>query len=1070
MSNSTATVTFARQVTDLGLRARYDAVQEGIADMEVGSAFAGTLGAPRRPCPAGANVAVASLARLSRLALQGAAEQEMIDAAVRAVAETLGVEMAKYMELSPEEDLFRLRGAFGWPEELIGLATVPASGPCSYASFVLSHRSPVVVQDLRTEARFVPSRLLADMGVRSGLSAVVHGAGVEVLGVLGCQSRVERSFDDDEAGLLRTIADILSTGILHRRGESRFGALVQNSSDLIAVVDAKAEIIYCNPAVRRLFEVEPGTVLGRWMGEFIHPEDLTRAKEAFARDLAAPGAHPAARYRFSAGPRHWRVLEVVATNCLDEPSVRGVVLNARDVTEQDSLNRVLRTLSAANRLLVSATDEASLLVDACRTVVEVGGFPLAWVGYREHDAESSVKPVASAGRTAYVEEIRVSWAGDAYGNGPVGNAIKTGETQVIDDTWGFSSFEPWRDRAERFGLRSACALALRVGEEVIGAIAIYAGELGAFGPREVSLLQELADDFSYGIGRLRDAQSLRRSEQRFQVLADEAPIGIIETSGQGALEYVNAKVREILGRPVQELHGWYDPVHPEDRSQLMALAERVRTGEKAVSNLRIRRPGGEVRHVRLRVAPKSQLGDAGLIATVEDVTDEALAQEALVHQAFHDSLTGLPNRAMFLDLLNFELGHCREGRAKVAVLVLDIDHFKIVNDSLGHMAGDGVLVQVGERLRAALREIDVIARFGGDEFIFMLPGVRDAQAATKAARRILQALEAPVSSGAHEIKLSASIGIVLASGREDATAALRDADAAMYRAKRDGRNRWAVFDEQLHHRSLKRLSIEAELHKGLERGEFEVYYQPLVAPVSGHPHSAEALVRWNNPERGLVPPLEFIPVAEESGLIGPIGRWVFEEAVSQMAAWDTNETCPHLDLLAVNLSARQLDGPQTPLFFSRTLKRNKVAASRVCIEVTESVLMADSASTRKCLEAFKELGLSIAIDDFGTGYSSLAYLHTLPVTTVKIDRSFVERLGREDDSTPVVKAIVDMSHAMGLSVVAEGVSDPRLQELVSELGCEAAQGFYWSTPQPAKQFAEWWLKAECQTKPLSSLR
>ncbi|HTV10438.1 MAG TPA: PAS domain S-box protein [Acidimicrobiales bacterium] len=303
--------------------------------MEVGSAFSGALGTARKSSSSGASAATVSLARLSTLALQGAAEQDMIDAAVRAVAATLGVAMATYMELSPEEDLFRLRGAFGWPEGLIGVATVPASGPGSYADFVLSHASPEVVDDLRTAVRLASSQLLADMGVVSGLVAVVYGAGVEVLGVIGAQSTVERSFDEDDAWALQTIANMLSTGVLRRWSETRLGVLVQNSSDLIVVIDAEGEVIYCNPAVRSLFGVEPGSIIGRWMGELIHPEDLTRAEEAFARDLAAPGAHPAARYRFAAGLGGWRVLEVVATNYLHDPSVRGVLLNARDVTEQN---------------------------------------------------------------------------------------------------------------------------------------------------------------------------------------------------------------------------------------------------------------------------------------------------------------------------------------------------------------------------------------------------------------------------------------------------------------------------------------------------------------------------------------------------------------------------------------------------------------------------------------------------------------------------------------------------------------------------------------------------------------
>ncbi len=252
--------------------------------------------------------------------------------------------------------------------------------------------------------------------------------------------------------------------------------------------------------------------------------------------------------------------------------------------------------------------------------------------------------------------------------------------------------------------------------------------------------------------------------------------------------------------------------------------------------------------------------------------------------------------------------------------------------------------------------------------------------------------------------------------------------------------------------------MEGELRQALSRNEFEVYYQPVVEPTSGRPVGAEALIRWRHPTAGLVPPLEFIPVAEESGLIKPVGRWVFEQAVSQLAAWDGENGGPCLDFLAVNLSARQLDDPETPDMVRAVLERHRIEPGRICAEVTESVVMVDSAATRRSLDAFEDLGLKVAIDDFGTGYSSLAYLHTLPVTTVKVDRSFVERLGGADDSRPVVKAVIDMGHAMGLSVVAEGVSTARLGAQVSSLGCDAAQGFYWARPAPAEEFAEWWRK------------
>jgi len=319
-------------------------------------------------------------------------------------------------------------------------------------------------------------------------------------------------------------------------------------------------------------------------------------------------------------------------------------------------------------------------------------------------------------------------------------------------------------------------------------------------------------------------------------------------------------------------------------------------------------------------------------------------------------------------------------------------------------------------------------------------------------------LEPPVRCGDQDLTVTGSIGIVIPNLRADAGTILRDADAAMYKAKDEGRNRYALFDETVRRRSVLRLAMEGELRQALSRNEFEVYYQPVVDPTNGRPVGAEALLRWHHPTGGLVPPLEFIPVAEDSGLIKPVGRWVFEQAVSQLASWDAENGGPCLNFLAVNLSARQLDDPETPDMVRDVLERYRIDPGRICAEVTESVVMVDSAATRRSLDAFEDLGLPVAIDDFGTGYSSLAYLHTLPVTTVKVDRSFVERLGGADDSTPVVKAVIDMGHAMGLSVVAEGVSTARLGDQVSSLGCDAAQGFYWARPTPAEEFADWWRK------------
>ncbi len=391
------------------------------------------------------------------------------------------------------------------------------------------------------------------------------------------------------------------------------------------------------------------------------------------------------------------------------------------------------------------------------------------------------------------------------------------------------------------------------------------------------------------------------------------------------------------------------------------------------------------------------------------------------------------------------------------MLFLDLDRLKIVNDSLGHETGDALLREVGERLGQAVRMGDTAARFSGDEFIFLVRDVRGIRDAIGAAKRLLSALEPSIHHEGHELVVTASVGIVIPTPDTlDATTVVRDADTAMYRAKSSGGNRYAIFSKDLHRQSVERLEMEGDLRHALARGEFEVHFQPIVRPDSGRPVGAEALLRWHHPQRGLVPPLEFVPVAEELGLIMPIGRLVIQKSVEQLAAWDHLAGGPRLDTLAINLSSRQLDDDDIVQVVRDALAVHGVDPRRLAFEVTESILVADSASTHRALEELRQLGLQVAIDDFGTGYSSLSYLHTLPVTAVKIDRSFIERLGRPDDSTSVVRAIIEMSHSTGLEVVAEGVSDMDLQARVSTMGCDAAQGYFWARPMPADDFARWW--------------
>jgi diguanylate cyclase (GGDEF)-like protein/PAS domain S-box-containing protein len=865
-------------------------------------------------------------------------------------------------------------------------------------------------------------------------------------------------------GARRAHADGTSDASAPERTDSepRYRKLVATSPDLIAIIGEGGVLTYANPTGERMFGYPEINYIGRSALDVVHPDDHHRAATALMRDLTEPGTHPPSTYRLMVGTALWRNFEIQATNCLDDPSINGIVIVGRDITEKVKQARALQMLGDVNRSLVHAHDEQKLLSDICRTIVEVGGYAMAWVGFVEEDAAHTVRPVATSGNVAHLSTIPVTSEDGGIPLGAIGIALQSRQVQIVTDIAESIAPAPSRDAAVAQGLLSSCVLPLDVGGQVVGVLEICSEEPSAFDEEEVSFLTELADSLAYGIGRIRDAISLTVSEERYRSLTSASPVGILEVGESSDVKYANPRACEIAGVDAESLLGtlWLDVVHPDDQAGLLADIEAVDEETHMFSSrFRICRPDGDVRHVLMSAAAKDASLDSDWVVTVVDESEEVLAHEELTHQALYDTLTDLPNRALFLVRLRQELAWSEREHANIAVLFLDLDLFKLVNDSLGHDAGDAVLQEVSQRFLATIRGAETAARFGGDEFMFIIRNVREVDDAIHAARRILDSLNSPIPYDGQNLLVTGSIGIVIPGKGADAETILRDADTAMYQAKAAGRNRFEVFDEELHHRSVSRLEREGDLRVALERNEFQLHYQPIVDPRDGRPVGAEALIRWLHPMLGLVPPLEFIPVAEESGLIRAIGAWVFEEALTQLAEWDRMPDGPHLELLSINCSARQLDDVEDVARIGAILEGLGIEAGRVTVEVTETVAMADRHSTKASLEAFRDLGMQVSIDDFGTGYSSLAYLHTLPVSTVKVDRSFIERLDAPEGSMPVVSAILDLSHAMGLRVVAEGVSTARLQEIVASMGCEFAQGFHWSQPLAAGEFERWWSDA-----------
>jgi diguanylate cyclase (GGDEF)-like protein/PAS domain S-box-containing protein len=445
---------------------------------------------------------------------------------------------------------------------------------------------------------------------------------------------------------------------------------------------------------------------------------------------------------------------------------------------------------------------------------------------------------------------------------------------------------------------------------------------------------------------------------------------------------------------------------------------------------------------------------------ISSAVDRNRVDEEVRHRAMHDPLTGLPNRALALDRLEGALARRRRDGRAVAVLLADLDQFKLVNDSMGHQAGDDLLVALAPRLHDAVRPSDTVARLGGDEFLVVCEQLEGAHEAIRVAERVAQAISQPIVLATGEHFISASIGIAVAESADaDPADLVRDADAAMYRAKERGRGRYELFDELLRKRVLTRLRTENELRRGIEQGELRVVYQPVVELEGGTVTAVEALVRWQHPERGLVDPVDFIPVAEESGLIGALGEWVLTAACRDGAAWQRRFQRAEPLLMCVNTSPRQLANAAFPAQVADIMDRNGLAPGSLALEITESVLMEEAHAPVTVLASLREYGLRLMLDDFGTGYSSLAYLRRFPLDVLKIDRSFVAGLGRDDEDSAIVAAIVQMARTLGLTVVAEGVERPEQLERLRELDCELAQGRLIAEPMPAAEVERLMLSA-----------
>ena len=800
-----------------------------------------------------------------------------------------------------------------------------------------------------------------------------------------------------------------------RASEARHRALVQHAGDVALIIGTDGRLRYISPASERVLGYRAADHIGEDGLLWVHPDEHALAEQTLAKVLAAPNAtaHMEVRVRHRDGA--WRWVEASITNLLTDPDIDGVVVNYRDISERRTAEAELRERDERFRLVARATNDTiwdwNLTSDALwwnEGIQTCFGYAPDQVGADIHWWESHIHP---DDRGRVVEDIHAAIDGDA--------ATWSAEYRFRCAN---GTYAPVLDRGfivrdEQDGLVRMLGSMLDLTARKAAEEALRASEANLAAAQALAHLGSWEHDHLSG--------ELRWSDECFRI------------SGYPPQSFVPTPERMLA------------IVHPDDRALVQAaLDASLDRGESYDLDHRLLRPDGEVRivHQQAEVLHDSAGRPIQRRGIMQDVTERRALEAQLSHQALHDPLTGLPNRALFLDRLGHALDRARRDAQPCAVLLLDMDRFKTVNDSLGHGVGDRLLVAVAARLRTCLRDADTLARLGGDEFAILLEGIADLGEASRSAERLHAALQAPLWVEGREIYAPMSIGIALRSGLDDISAdLLRFADVALYRAKEGGGGTSAIFYPGMSVQALEQLDLERDLRQAIEREELRVYYQPIVSLATGQITRLEALLRWQHPTRGLVPPNAFIPLAEKTGLIVPIGRWVLAAACRQLRAWQVAHPAVAAPLLSVNLSARQFRHPDLLADVAATLAETGLAPRQLVLEVTETVAMDGAETAIGTLEALHRMGVSLAIDDFGTGYSSLSYLQRLPVDTLKIDRAFFRE---QQQNRAIVRAVATLAHGLGLAVIAEGLETTDQIAWARAAGCDGVQGFYFAPPLP----------------------